>query len=61
MKPVFYVDIPDPESRFALSDDDCKWINVGVFGSRRKAENYLLKTWGIKKEHSPAFISEGVE
>jgi hypothetical protein len=54
-KRIYYVDIPRPHS----TGEDDAWTNVATTGSKAKAQEYLLKRWGIKARDSALFITEG--
>lgn len=57
-----YVDIPVHPS--AIHKDEA-WANIACFTSRdkrkarKKAENFLLKRYGIKPKHAAAFLVIG--
>ncbi len=58
-KTIFYVDLPNPFMRQGYKTDDDTWKNVGIFLTRRKAENFLMKHWGVRRDQADVFIIEG--
>jgi len=55
MRRIFYVDVPNPHT----IDDDDSWVNIAVVHTRKRAEEILMKKYGIKPWDTNVFITEG--
>lgn len=53
-KKVFWVVIPKRNPT-----GEGEWENVNSFNTRKQAEKFLFETWGIGKDYSDPFITEG--